>query len=906
MGKSTVSAFFKQQGVPVLCADEVVHKLYSAGGAAVAPVGAAFPSAVVDGAIDRAALSKCVVGNEAAMKQLEGIVHPLVEQERKQFIAEHAAAGSPLLLFDIPLLFETQAQQGLDAVAVVSAPAEQQRQRVMARPGMTADKLEAILARQVPDAEKRRLADFMPLRMNGPCSSTSHSTHRALGKQQVLAFSRCSGPTVPRRSVVAYGGPDIITSGEEEAADPFAWKIKKSWKASDGSNHVGSTLAGMAPRPFPGPPPSSGPPLRVLPIGGLGEIGMNCMLVGVKDRYILIDAGLLFPDFQDFGMQKILPDVSLLAQWRDKIEAVVITHGHEDHIGALPWVIPALDPATPVYAGSFVMQLVARRLQEYNLYNPDRFKVIEMLKEYEMGPFQVTPLRVTHSIPDCCGLILRSEHGSIVHTGDWKIDEDPVDGEAFDRTTFDLLSKEPISLMMSDSTNVLSPGRTPGEKIVQESLAQKVLDHQGKGRVVVTQFASNLHRLASVKAAADAAGRGICFIGTSLNTYLEAAYRDGRAPLSPSELIKPDQLPHMDPNKVLIVTTGSQAEPRAQLSLASRSASNNLKISPQDLILYSAKVIPGNETKVSEMLNSLALQGARVVAGRADNLHVSGHAYQGELEEVLRFVKPQHFLPVHGEYSFLVEHARLAKERAGVLFTEVIKNGQMLGVHERRNRNTISTGSMAAATVKAEAAAAAAAAEAEQGTAQDEPRSGISVIGEVDLLRLFNDGGKGTGTATEMALAERETLAFEGVIVVAVDVIRPKAAMSSGGWAGAAGGAAAAAAGGLSCKARLTTRAMWTDQGKLLDTLHQAVNSAVSKLPGDASLGLVERNVTDACMRASRWFNNRKPEVIVVAYEHDPRSAVMVLPEGVDVPAYKNNPRQNPDAASSGSDLAYD
>uniref|UniRef100_A0A383VM73 Uncharacterized protein n=1 Tax=Tetradesmus obliquus TaxID=3088 RepID=A0A383VM73_TETOB len=560
-----------------------------------------------------------------------------------------------------------------------------------------------------------------------------------------------------------------------------------------------------------------------------------------------------------------------------------------------------------------------------------------------------------------------------MHTGDWKIDEDPVDGEAFDRTTFDLLSKEPISLMMSDSTNVLSlllllllplppllllllllpgkepvslmmsdstnvlsllllllprlllshsglspgkepislmmsdstnvlsPGRTPGEKIVQESLAQKVLDHQGKGRVVVTQFASNLHRLASVKAAADAAGRGICFIGTSLNTYLEAAYRDGRAPLSPSELIKPDQLPHMDPNKVLIVTTGSQAEPRAQLSLASRSASNNLKISPQDLILYSAKVIPGNETKVSEMLNSLALQGAHVVAGRADNLHVSGHAYQGELEEVLRFVKPQHFLPVHGEYSFLVEHARLAKERAGVLFTEVIKNGQMLGVHERRNRNTISTGSMAAATVKAEAAAAAAAAEAEQGTAQDEPRSGISVIGEVDLLRLFNDGGKGTGTATEMALAERETLAFEGVIVVAVDVIRPKAAMSSGGWAGAAGGAAAAAAGGLSCKARLTTRAMWTDQGKLLDTLHQAVNSAVSKLPGDASLGLVERNVTDACMRASRWFNNRKPEVIVVAYEHDPRSAVMV--DAASRRREQQQPQQRPgrrDGAATG------
>eukprot|EP00878_Enallax_costatus_P013793 GHUV01014426.1.p1 GENE.GHUV01014426.1~~GHUV01014426.1.p1 ORF type:complete len:673 (+),score=175.36 GHUV01014426.1:298-2019(+) len=419
---------------------------------------------------------------------------------------------------------------------------------------------------------------------------------------------------------------------------------------------------------------------------------------------------------------------------------------------------------------------------------------------------------------------------------------------------------------MSDSTNVLAPGRTQGERVVKESLCQKVLDHAGKGRVVVTQFASNLHRLASVKAAADAAGRQICFIGTSLNTYLEAAYRDGRAPISPSELLKPEQLKHTDPNNVLIVTTGSQAEPRAQLSLASRSASQNLKISPQDLILYSAKVIPGNETKVAQMLNSLAMQGARVVAGRSDNLHVSGHAYQDELEEVLRYVKPQHFLPVHGEYSFLVEHARLARERAGVLFTEVIKNGQMLGVHERRNRNTISTGSMAAATIKQQQAA-----EQEQEAA--DAGSGIAVIGEVDLLRLFNDGGKGTGTAAEVAMEERETLAFEGIVVVAVDVIRPKQLGPSASWS--ASGTAGTGM-GLTCRARLTTRGMWTDQGKLLDVLHRAVQSAVSKLPADASLGQVERAVMDACMKAARWFNNRKPEVIVVAYEHDPRAGAMV------------------------------
>lgn len=403
----------------------------------------------------------------------------------------------------------------------------------------------------------------------------------------------------------------------------------------------------------------------MLPIGGLGEIGMNCMLVGVHDRYILIDAGLMFPDFQDLGMQKILPDTSFLAQWRDKIEAVVITHGHEDHIGALPWVVPALDPATPIYAGSFVHQLVQRRLQEYNLYDPQRFKTFKMRERFSCGPFEVEPIRVTHSIPDCCGLVLRSEHGTIVHTGDWKIDEAPTDGEQFDRETFEMLGREPVALMMSDSTNVLSPGRTTSESTVQDAIMRRVLEHQGKGRVVCTQFASNLHRLVSVKKAADAAGRKVCFIGMSLTTYLEAAWRDGRAPFNPREVISSEQLSDYDPNEVLIVTTGSQAEPRAALSLASNANSQLLKIRPSDLVLYSAKVIPGNEGRVTRMLNSLSELGARVIQGRGENLHTSGHAYQDELTEVLRYVKPQHFLPVHGEYAFLCEHARLAKEQAG-------------------------------------------------------------------------------------------------------------------------------------------------------------------------------------------------------------------------------------------------
>lgn len=516
---------------------------------------------------------------------------------------------------------------------------------------------------------------------------------------------------------------------------------------SDGVDHLGSALQGAARRPFPGPPKGQGPPIRVLPIGGLGEIGMNCMLIGVHDRYILVDAGLMFPDVTDLGMQKILPDTSFLAQWRDRIEALIITHGHEDHIGALPWVVPALDPSTPIFAGGFPMQLVKRRLQEYNMWDESRMHTMAMRQPFAAGPFQVEPYRVTHSIPDCCGLVLRSEHGTVVHTGDWKIDEDPIDGEQFDRGVFEQLAKEGVTLFMSDSTNVLAPGRTASERVVEGSLIKRVLGHQGKGRVITTQFASNIHRLAAVKKAADASGRKIAFIGMALTTYLEAAFREGRAPFDPKELVPQGDIDDYDPNQLLIVTTGSQAEPRSALSLAAREASHLLRLQPSDLILYSAKVIPGNDTRVMQMMNRVSQLGPEIAMGRDENLHTSGHAYRGEMEEVLRLVKPQHFLPVHGEYAFLCAHAQLAREN-NVNFTSVIRNGEMLGVKDRRNGKTLSTGSMA-------------------------------VLGEVPLTQFYNDGNRGTGSALEMGMEERQQLSTEGIVIVAVDVVRDPVVVST-------------------------------------------------------------------------------------------------------------------------------
>jgi len=574
------------------------------------------------------------------------------------------------------------------------------------------------------------------------------------------------------------------------------------------------------------------------------------MLVGVNDRYILIDAGLMFPDFSDLGMQKILPDTSFLAQWRDKIEAVVITHGHEDHIGALPWVVPALDPGTPIYAGGFAMQLIKRRLQEFNLWDGSRMHTLEVRKAFQCGPFEVEPLRVTHSIPDCCGLIMRSEFGTIVHTGDWKIDENPVDGDGFDRDYFYELGKENVTLFMSDSTNVLSPGRTTSESDVERNLVRRVMGHHGKGRVVTTQFASNLHRLASVKKAADAAGRKICFIGMSLNTYLEAAHREGRAPINPKDLVPSSAIDDMDPNELLVVTTGSQGEPRAALNLASRDASHLLKLRNSDLLLYSAKIIPGNDTKVVQMMNRIAEIGPEIAMSREEGLHTSGHAYKDELQEILRAVKPQHFLPVHGEYSFLCAHAQLGRE-SGILNTSVIRNGQMLGVHDRRNKNTVSMGSAA-------------------------------MLGEAKLVNFYNDGNKGTGTAAEMSLQQRQHIATEGVVVAAVDVIRDPAVISVVAALSKQDGEVddkdattsalqEASRRRLKAKIRITTRAMWTDGGKLLELLHTSAEAAIAKLPGDAALSAVERVVGDSLRRAAKQFNGRKPEVIVVSHEADPR-----------------------------------
>ncbi|CAA2933668.1 ribonuclease J isoform X2 [Olea europaea subsp. europaea] len=565
---------------------------------------------------------------------------------------------------------------------------------------------------------------------------------------------------------------------------------------------------------------SHGPPLRILPIGGLGEIGMNCMLVGNYDRYILIDAGVMFPDYDELGVQKIIPDTTFIKKWSHKIEAVVITHGHEDHIGALPWVIPALDSHTPIFASSFTMELIKKRLKEFGIFVPSRLKVFKTRRKFVAGPFEIEPIAVTHSIPDCSGLVLRCADGTILHTGDWKIDESPLDGRTFDREALEELSREGVSLMMSDSTNILSPGRTISETVVADSLLRNISACQG--RVITTQFASNIHRLGSVKAAADLTGRKLVFVGMSLRTYLDAAWKDGKAPIDPSTLVKVEDIDAYAPKDLLIVTTGSQAEPRAALNLASHGSSHSLRLNKEDMILYSAKVIPGNETRVMKMLNRISEIGSTIVMGRNEQLHTSGHAYRDELDEVLKIVKPQHFLPIHGELVFLKEHELLGKS-TGIHHTAVIKNGEMLGVSHLRNRRVLSNGFIS--------------------------------LGKENLQLMYSDGDKAFGTASELCVDERMRIASDGIIVVSMEILRPQAI----------NGSVEAA---LKGKIRITTRCLWLDKGKLLDALHKAAHASLSSCPVNCPLAHMERTVSEVLRKMVRKYSSKRPEVIAIAIEN--------------------------------------
>jgi ribonuclease J len=398
--------------------------------------------------------------------------------------------------------------------------------------------------------------------------------------------------------------------------------------------------------------------LRVIPLGGLGEIGKNMMALEYGSDIVVIDAGLMFPSEEMPGVDLLIPDISYLLERQKNLRGIVITHGHEDHIGALPYILPQLAP--PIYATKFTRELILLELKQRGVKTVAKLNLVSPGSSITLGNFTIEFFSVCHSIPDCVGLIIHTPLGIVVHSGDFKIDYTPVVCEATNFNQLASLGAKGVLLLLSDSTYAELPGYTPSERVVSETLDRIVSG--AKGRVIVTTFASLISRVQQVFDVAVKHGRRVFIIGRSMREIVSMALKTGYLTAPPGITCRLDELKTLPHNRVMVLSTGSQGEPTSALvRMANRDPSSRIQIVPGDTVVISATPIPGNETLVSKTTDSLFRQGANVIYDKLAQVHVHGHGSQEELKLLLSLVKPKFFVPVHGEYRHLSLHANLAQ-----------------------------------------------------------------------------------------------------------------------------------------------------------------------------------------------------------------------------------------------------
>jgi ribonuclease J len=400
------------------------------------------------------------------------------------------------------------------------------------------------------------------------------------------------------------------------------------------------------------------PRLRIIPLGGLGEIGKNMMVVEYREDIIVIDAGLMFPEEEMLGIDLVIPDISYLMERRDKVRGIVITHAHEDHIGALPYVLPQLN--APVYCSKLAKGLISVKLKERKALSQAKLNVIPPGSQFALGKFRIEFFPVCHSIPDAMGLIIQTPVGTLVHSGDFKLDYTPVNGAPTDLSRLAQLGAQGVLILFSDSTYAELPGYTPSEKVVGEALEQIIAN--APGRVIVTTFASLVSRVQQVIDAAAKHQRRVFVIGRSMSDTARMALELGYLKAPGGILAKIDELRGMPHNKIVIITTGSQGEPTSGLVRIANRDHPHVSIVRGDTVIISASPIPGNESVVNRTVDSLFKQGAQVYYDKIAPVHVHGHGSQEELKLLLSLVKPEFFMPVHGEYRHLSFHAKLARQ----------------------------------------------------------------------------------------------------------------------------------------------------------------------------------------------------------------------------------------------------
>lgn len=480
----------------------------------------------------------------------------------------------------------------------------------------------------------------------------------------------------------------------------------------------------------------NGQKLLIIPLGGIGEIGKNMTVVQYDKDILVIDAGLMFPEEEMLGIDIVIPDITYLVENKENIRGIIITHGHEDHIGALPYVLQQIN--APLYGTKLTMGLVDGKLKETKFKRNIAMNVVKPPATVKIGNFTVDFIRVNHSIPDAVGLAIHTPLGVICHTGDFKLDQTPVDGRTADLHKFAELGSRGVLVLMSDSTNAEREGYTMSEKVVGNTIED--IFRTAPGRIIVATFASNIHRIQQIFDSAHKFNRKVSVVGRSMVNVVNIALDLGYLSIPKDLLMELDELARLPKERVVIITTGSQGEPMSALTRMAMSEHKKVEIVPGDTVMISATPIPGNEKFVARTIDHLFKQGANVIYEAISGVHVSGHASQEELKLMLNLVRPKFFVPVHGEYRHLIHHAQLAKQ-VGIPDENIFiaENGRIL--------------------------------EFTQDTAK--------MTGRVTAGKVLVDG-LGVGDVGNIVLRDRKQLSQDGILIVVVTIDRETAEVVAG------------------------------------------------------------------------------------------------------------------------------
>lgn len=483
-------------------------------------------------------------------------------------------------------------------------------------------------------------------------------------------------------------------------------------------------------------PAELAPKIQVIPLGGLGEVGKNMTVIRYENDMVVVDAGLAFPEEELLGIDIVIPDITFLLENKDKVRGLVLTHGHEDHIGGVPYLLKQMD--IPVFGTPLTLGLVEGKLTEHGLVMPEGSRAVKPGETIKVGPFTVDFVRVNHSIPDAVSLALHTPAGTVVHTGDFKFDHTPVDGQPADFQKLAELGNQGVLVLLADSTNAERPGFTPSERVVRAALDEVI--GKAEGRVLVATFASNVHRMQQVIDASYKFNRKVAVVGRSMENTVEVARELGYLRIPEGTLVEVEEMDRFPANQLTLLTTGSQGEPMSALTRMSVSEHKRVEILPGDTVLIAATPVPGNEKMVSRTINNLYKRGAKVIHPPKMLVHVSGHASQEEQKLMLNLIRPRYFVPVHGEYRMLIHHAQLAED------TGVPRANILIG---------------------------------ENGTVFEFSRDSAAIVSKVTAGQTLVDG-LGVGDVGNIVLRDRKQLSQDGILIVVVALDKNSGMVVSG------------------------------------------------------------------------------------------------------------------------------